>query len=290
MKPIVFPVFDETGLTQVISEQCDYEIGNITLHQFPDAETLVTINTDVKDRTLIFVASLNQPNAKILPLLFAAKTAKDLGAKNITLIAPYLAYMRQDKVFNPGEGITSRYFASLLSDNFNALITVDPHLHRWKSLSQIYSIPTQLIHAGKAIAEWIKNNISHPLIIGPDQESEQWIAAIAEANNAPYVIAVKTRSGDRDVAVTIPGLEPYHEYIPVLVDDIISTGKTLMSAAKVLQQAKFTPPFCIGIHAIFAGDSYNELLKSGIKKVVTCNTIHHFSNAIDLNPSIAEII
>jgi ribose-phosphate pyrophosphokinase len=198
--------------------------------------------------------------------------------------------MRQDKAFTPGEGVTSRYFAELLSENFDWLTTVDPHLHRWSSLNQIYSIPTELIHAGKPITEWIKQNVNQPLIIGPDQESEQWIAAIAQSINAPYVIAQKTRNGDRDVSVSIPQLEKYPQHSPVLIDDIISTGKTLLSAIQILQKAKMPAPICIGIHAVFAGDAYTELLKSGIQEVITCNTIHHPSNGIDLNSAIADIV
>lgn len=284
---IVFSLFDHTHLAKTISEICHYPLGDLQLHQFPDKETLVKINTDVKGHAVILVASLNQPNTKLLPLIFAANTLKDLGAQSVSLIAPYLAYMRQDKAFTLGEGITSRYFSRLLSENFDYLLTVDPHLHRYKSLSEIYSIPTQLIHAGTSISNWIKQNIELPLIIGPDQESKQWIATIANNLSAPYVIAQKTRYGDNEVSATLPNLEKYTGCTPVLIDDIISTGKTMISTMQILAQAKMSAPICIGIHAIFAGNAYQELLQAGVKKIVTCNTIQHPSNDIDLNPAIA---
>ncbi|WP_164119514.1 ribose-phosphate pyrophosphokinase-like domain-containing protein, partial [Stenotrophomonas maltophilia] len=86
--------------------------------------------------------ALAQPNEKILPLIFAAATARELGAARVGLVAPYLAYMRQDRRFNPGEAVTSRQMAHLVSGAFDWMVTVDPHLHRYSDLSEIYSIPT----------------------------------------------------------------------------------------------------------------------------------------------------
>ena len=136
--PVLFPLFGHHDLATTIQEKCHYEMGEITRHEFPDEETVIKIDSNVNNRTVIFIASLERPNAKILPLLFAAKTARSLGASKIILIAPYLAYMRQDKVFEPGQGITSTYFAELISNYFDGLITIDPHLHRWHALSETY--------------------------------------------------------------------------------------------------------------------------------------------------------
>src|SRR5690606_3260659 len=108
---------------------------------------------------------------KILSLMFTAQTLKELGAKKIILISPYLPYMRQDKRFEPGEAITSQLFAKFLSNCVDYLITIDPHLHRIHHLSKIYSVPVLTLHATKEIARWIKENIKFPFLIGPDSES-----------------------------------------------------------------------------------------------------------------------
>ncbi len=167
-----------------IDKTCDLVMGDLTLHLFPDDETYIKINSNVKDQKVILFASLDYPNQKLLPLVFTAQTIKELGAKEVGLLTPYLAYMRQDKQFNPGEGITSKYFAALLSEYFDYLVTVDPHLHRRKSLDEIYKIPTTVLHATTAIANWIKKHIKNPLIIGPDKESEQWVSDIAQKANS----------------------------------------------------------------------------------------------------------
>ena len=178
----------------------------------------------------------------MLPLLFAAATARELGASRVGLVAPYLAYMRQDRRFKPGEAVTSRQVARLLSDAFDWLVTVDPHLHRYSSLADIYSIPTHVVHAAPLIAEWIKANVTNPLIIGPDSESEQWVAAVASDVGAPYSVLEKVRHGDRDVEIRLKDLEQWKGRTPVLVDDIISTGRTMIEAVRLSVFARMAIP------------------------------------------------
>lgn len=287
-KPLLFSLFDHTALVKTISERCFYEIGDFVLHQFPDEETYIKINSPVKDRAVILLASLDHPNDKAIPLFFAAQTLKDLGAKEVGLVAPYLAYMRQDKRFNPGEGISSHYFADLISHHFDWLVTIDPHLHRKKSLAEIYAIPTTVLHASHLIAKWVNVHVAKPLLIGPDQESDQWVSDIAQKIHAPYVVLEKIRSGDRTVDISFPSLEQYQENVPILIDDIISTAKTMMAAVNHLKNVNKNLPICIGVHGIFAGNAYQDLLNTGVAQVVTCNTIKHDSNAIDIATVISD--
>ncbi len=143
----------------------------------------------------------------MLSLLFAAATARELGAVQIGLVAPYLAYMRQDRRFVPGEAVTSREIAQLLSEAFDWLVTIDLHLHRYNSLNEIHRIPTCVVHAASLISEWIKANLTNALIIGPDSESEQWVSTVAKDAGAPYTVLEEVRRGDRDVEISIKSLE-----------------------------------------------------------------------------------
>ncbi len=290
MKRILFNLFADENLIHTIKMHTDSRIGKMIIRQFPDEETYLKIELDVKGDEVIVVASLDRPNAKMIPLLFFAKTARDLGAKRVSLLAPYLPYMRQDQVFNPGEGITSDYFASLLSNYFDELITIDPHLHRKKSLNEIYTIPTVVLSAADEIAKWIKHHVNKPILIGPDQESEQWVSTIAQKADAPFVVLEKTRKGDKEVEVSIPHIDQYKIHTPVLIDDIISTARTMIETVKHVKNAKMKSPICIGVHAIFSGDAYHDLLAAGAVKVITCNTIKHESNAIDLSEIIIDYL
>ncbi|PKH67840.1 phosphoribosylpyrophosphate synthetase [Flavobacterium sp. ALD4] len=283
MKKIYFALPGNENLTEILIQKEKAEKGMIEIRSFPDGETYVRILSNVKDKKVFLVCTLHEPDTKLLPLYFLAKTAKEFGAKSICLIVPYLAYMRQDKAFNTGECVTSTHFANLISEFADTLITIDPHLHRRSSLSEIYSIPTTVSHAAHHISAWIKYTIDKPILIGPDGESEQWVAEVAKNANAPYVILTKIRHGDRDVEVSIPHLEKYKDYVPVLVDDIISTGRTMIETIGHLKNAAMKPPVCIGVHAVFAENAFQEIKDSGAKEIITCNTIPHESNRIDIS-------
>ena len=196
--------------------------------------------------------------------------------------------MRQDKRFHDGEGVTSAYFARTLSASIDWLVTVDPHLHRRKSLAEIYSVPAVAVHAAPLLAEWIAGAVERPLLVGPDAESGQWVAAVAAAAGAPSVVLEKIRRGDRHVSVSVPDVERWRDHTPVLVDDIVSTGRTLIETIGHLKRAGMRPPVCVAVHGVFARDAYDELRAAGAARVVTTNTIHHPSNAIDVAPLLAE--
>lgn len=288
MKTILFALPGNEDLTGKLAQRLNAERGEAIIRQFPDGETYVRVLSEVAEKQVVLVCTLHHPDQKLLPLYFLSKTAKELGATGVSLIAPYLAYMRQDKRFNGGEGITSGYFATLISGFTDSLVTIDPHLHRRGSLSEIYHIPTQVVHAAGHISRWIKDNIKKPLLVGPDSESEQWVSAVARNAGAPFVILEKIRHGDKEVQVSLPQVESYTDYTPVLVDDIISTATTMIKTTSHLQQAGMQAPVCIGIHAVFAGNAYEEMIKAGAKEVVTTNSIPHQTNGIDISDLLAD--
>ncbi|MDF1683968.1 MAG: ribose-phosphate pyrophosphokinase [Legionellaceae bacterium] len=295
MRPLIISLFDDVEdvedvnfVIHAIAKQQGYEVGHVLLHDFPDGESYIKFQQDVLGRDLIVFMSLDRPNTKILPLILVAETARALGARRVGLCAPYLAYMRQDKQFKPGEGITSVYFAKLLTQYVDWLVTVDPHLHRYHHLDEIYAIPNIALHATRNIAQWIEQNITKPLLIGPDSESEQWVAEIAHMAHAPYIILDKNRYGDYEVDISTPILGPYDDHTPVLVDDIISTAQTMIVVVQHLQKSGMKKPVCVGIHAVFSGDAYKNLLKAKVSNIVTCNTIQHKSNGIDVSLLLSE--
>jgi ribose-phosphate pyrophosphokinase len=287
MEKMFFALPGNEVLTQSLADKCQAELGKAIIRQFPDGETFVKIESDVKSKQVILVCTLNHPDEKILPLFFLSQTAKELGAKSICIVVPYLAYMRQDKRFASGEGITSVYFAKLISLFADSLITIDPHLHRRTSLSEIYSIPTTVIHAAALLSKWIRNHIGKPLLVGPDSESEQWVSEVAHNAAAPFIILEKIRKGDKDVEISVPKVALYQDFTPILVDDIISTARTMIETIGHLKKAGMKNPVCIGIHGIFANNAYSDLLAAGAAEVVTCNTVLHESNKIKIDEIIS---
>ncbi|MBN9227361.1 MULTISPECIES: ribose-phosphate pyrophosphokinase [Legionella] len=287
---VAFSLFGADELRNTLCDALNFEAGKIMTHQFPDEEVMITIDTDLRSKSVIFILSTDRPNAKTLPLILAVETARELGANKIGLIAPYLAYMRQDIQFHSGEGISSKYFARLLSSYFDWLITIDPHLHRWHSLNEVFTIDTKVLHATDNIAHWVRSNVQNPLLIGPDMESTQWVAEIAKISQAPYLIVEKTRFGDANVSATVPQIEQYPNHTPVLIDDIISTGRTMIETIKHIQTYGIHNIICLAVHAVFANNAYDELMKTGITDIVTCNTIVHPSNKIDISNLFIEAL
>ncbi|WP_131779908.1 ribose-phosphate diphosphokinase [Legionella bozemanae] len=286
--PILFSLPGNKELTQALSNKLSIEIGKAEIHTFPDSESYIRINSEVKNKKVFLVCTLDHPNSKILPLIFMARTLKELGAKKICLVVPYLAYMRQDKRFHSGEAITSTIFAQLLSSCIDGMITIDPHLHRIHQLSEIYSMPSLLtLHATKNISEWISSHIKNPILIGPDEESKQWVSEIANFSNLSFVIAQKKRLDDKRVAVSLPEIKGI-ENTPVLVDDIISSGVTMFESLKQLRNNGFKNPIYIGVHALFNNQTENMLLSAGAKQLITCNTIIHSTNQIDVSDILAK--
>lgn len=282
MKPSAFVLDAAGGLGDAVAEKLGCRVVRVALHEFPDGETVVGIDPNAVTETVLVAASLDHPNARILPLLFLTETLRDFGARRLLLLAPYLAYMRQDRRFKPGQGISARYFATLLSAYFDALVTVDPHLHRIPSLDEIYTIPCRVVHAAPAVAEWISSSVDRPLLIGPDSESGQWVSDLARRAGCPFIVLKKIRRGDRRVEVSIPEVEQWSRHTPVLYDDMISTGRTMQETIGHLRAAGMAPPVCIAVHGLFAGEAYRSLLNAGAAQVVTTNTIRHESNRIDL--------
>ncbi|MBI1767178.1 MAG: ribose-phosphate pyrophosphokinase [Bacteroidetes bacterium] len=288
MNAVVFGFPGNELLVNSISDALNAERGIITIHRFPDEESLVRIEANFAGKEIVVVATLDHPDNKILPLYFLCKKLKAEGAKTLTLIAPYLAYMRQDKSFHLGEIVSSDYFAALLSSFVDRLITVDPHLHRHHSLREIFTIPCHVVHSSSAISSWIRDKVDNPVLIGPDSESRQWVSQVASEIHAPYVILNKERLSDRSVKISFPDAEKYKSFTPVIMDDIISTAHTMIETIHHLKEVNLKPTVCIGVHALFVENAYEQLIHTAANMIATCNTIPHSSNKINVHELIIQ--
>lgn len=284
--PLFIAMPGNEAMTARLAALCQGEVGILETRNFPDGESYLRFAIDVAARNVVFVCTLARPNEKLIPLLFAAAAARDLGARRVGLVAPYLCYMRQDRRFRSGEAVTSRSFAALISSSVDWLATVDPHLHRIKSLDEIYAIPARALHAGKAIAGWIKAHVDHPFLIGPDGESEQWVGAVAQACGAGFAALRKQRLGDRSIRTWPDNLPIPADATPVLLDDIVSSGETMLAALRLVRGASPVPPVAIAIHGLFADEAQQAIGKLAAM-LVTTNSLPIAAGAIDIGPLIA---
>ncbi|WP_330959578.1 ribose-phosphate diphosphokinase [Photobacterium sp. 53610] len=276
-------------LLEPLTAALDAQPGHLESRQFPDGEFYLRVCSTVENRRCVVVADLSHPDEKYLPLIFLLETLRELGASEVGLIAPYLSYMRQDCRFADGEAITSRIFAQSLSRHIDWLVTVDPHLHRYHALDEIYTVPSRVVQGAPVLAQWLttKNNL---LLVGPDSESEQWVSSIAGLSQHPYVIGEKHRFGDRHVEVILPDIEVYRDRTAVIIDDVISSGQTILQCVQALQSRGIDKIQCVAVHGIFADDSDKALIVAGLSQLVTTNTVPHPTNAIDITPQLLPAV
>ena len=285
MSFLIFPLPGNEDLASRLAAVSGGTVGRLETRRFPDGETYLRFADGLEGQSVVIACTLDRPDAKIAGLLFAADAARELGVKRVGLAAPYLCYMRQDNRFRPGEAVTSRSFAALISQHFDWLVTIDPHLHRYRALDEIYSIPALALHAGPVIADWIIQNVTKPYLIGPDRESSQWIEAVAAACSAPWTVLTKTRMGDMSVSET-PLSAPLAGRTPVLLDDIVSSGATILEALRQLP-ADAEPSVAVAIHALCSDDVRRGLTTKGTR-LVTTNSVPNPAAGIDVVPLLAN--
>jgi ribose-phosphate pyrophosphokinase len=290
MATVLLPFPDDRPLAAAVAKRLGVRLGNLAWRHYPDGESLITIDDDIAGADVVLFARLNSPDRKALPLWFAAQTARELGARRVGLVAPYLAYMRQDARFHAGESISANAFAKFLEQAVDWLVTVDPHLHRIAALGDVLRIPATAVAAAPQLANWIRNEVARPILIGPDGESAQWVAEVARVAGVPHEVLRKNRRGDRDVEVSLPDSGRLRGHTPVLVDDIVSTGRTLVAALEHLHPLPLPPAVCVVIHAIFAGDAWQALQRAGAGRIVSTDSIIHPTNAISLAEPIATAV
>jgi ribose-phosphate pyrophosphokinase len=290
MSAVVLALPESTALARRVGELASMPLGVVESRQFPDGETYLRIDTECRGTSVVLACTLNRPDTKILPLLFLAAAARASGARRVGLAAPYLAYMRQDRQFRPGEAVTSRTFGRLLSGYVDWLITIDPHLHRYHALSDIYEVPSRLVHAAPAVAEWIAAHVERPVLIGPDVESAQWVADVAQRVGARSVMMQKTRHGDRAVQVSAPDLSAYRAHTPVVVDDAVSSGQTMVETVKQVLAAGLRAPVCVAVHALFSSTAEQALWDAGAAQIVSTTSVPHPTNRIDVVPLMISAI
>jgi ribose-phosphate pyrophosphokinase len=287
MSRVLLPFPAQVAFARQMAPRLGARVGELSWRRFPDGESLVSVDTALRDADVAVVASLDRPDDVALALNFAAATAREFGARSVGLVAPYLAYLRQDQRFAPGQALSARLFARWLDNDFDWLVTVDPHLHRIHGLDDLFSIPAHNVAAAPAVAAWIRAHHPDAVVVGPDAESAQWVQAIAAGADVPWQVLEKQRHGDRDVSIATPAPLPPGR-TPVLVDDIAATGRTLLAAIAGLAAVGAPPPVCVVTHAVFAGDAYPRLLASGASRIVSTDTIAHETNAIGVADLVAD--
>ncbi len=288
--PTLLHFEEEQAFADALARAAGLQPMRVARHRFPDGEISLRLPTPLPAR-VVLLRSLYQPNEKLLELLLAGRAARLHGARHLTLVAPYLAYMRQDAEFHPGEVVSQRIVGRFLADLFDAVLTVDPHLHRVATLGEAVPCSHAIaLSAAPALGAWVAGKRPHALLVGPDEESAQWVARAAAGQGLAHAVCRKTRHGDHAVDIELPAGLAVAGKAVVLLDDVASTGQTLARAAGLLLQAGAASVDVAVTHALFAGDALALIRQAGVGEVWSTDCIPHASNAVSLAGTLAEAL
>jgi ribose-phosphate pyrophosphokinase len=283
MRLLAFP--DEAAAAGRLAEALGVELGLVEVHDFPDGESLPTVPG--AERTTVIYRSLDRPNPKLMPLLLAADAARRAGAERLVLVCPYLCYLRQDAVFAPGEPVSRDVICGLLGRAFDRVVTVDAHLHRTKDLSAAMGVQADDLSAAGPLAEALGGSA---VVIGPDRESAPWAQRIADRLGGELVVFDKVRGGDRRVSLNAPDLSAVKGRRVVIVDDVASSGSTLIAATEQLKRAGAASVEVGVVHALYGPDDAARLQAAGVERVVSTDSVAHPTNAAPLAGLLAEAL
>jgi len=290
MTAALFTFADGTRQADGLASECGIPANQIDVHRFPDGESLVRVHGTAS--TALLFRSLDDPNTKLVEVLLAASALRDGGAKRVILIAPYLAYMRQDMHFHDGEAVSQRVIGKLLAAWFDGIVTVDPHLHRITSLDAIMDgMPAVVVSAAPALVKAIASDLDRrTVLVGPDSESRPWVESIAHPLGLEVLVGEKIRKGDREVVLAVPDIARVNGRPAILVDDVISSGTTLIACARLLHEAGATRIEAVATHSLASGDDLDRLRDGGIARLRATDSTSNAIAAIPLAGVLNEAI
>lgn len=281
MLMIVATTPDRTDLGDDFARELDTSSLALTTQRFPDGEWHARLETTVEG-TAILVSDV-RPDDKILETIVACDAAREAGAEQVVLACPYLAYGRQDRAFEPGEGVSSRALLRALAANSDVLLTIDPHT---EGVLEHYEGPTYTDTAAPEIAEAFAPE-EPDIVLAPDEGARERAAAVAEDLSCPHDHLEKRRTSAREVEIQPHDADVGGRTV-LLVDDIISTGGTMATATRQLVDAGAERVLLSATHGIFADGALKRLEDAGAAAIQATDAVPSPASEISVAPALAR--
>jgi ribose-phosphate pyrophosphokinase len=287
---IVVPGPASTELGKLIAAELKVRVVPVEFKRFPDGESRIRLEGDVKGDDVIVVQTTGPPqNENLVQLFLLADTARDLGAKSITAVVPYFAYARQDKRFRPGECFSAKTIVTLLRTcGVGKIVTVNSHN---PVLLKTLSVPVEDLSAIGLLAEYFRRRVfegAFSLSMGKKGLDTAVEAGKVLGGECDYIPT------QRDVVTGNVILEkkalPVKGKVVVVFDDIVSSGGTMMKAVAYAKEqgAKRVCSACV--HALLTDDVRERILKAGADEVVGTDTVPNVVSKVSVAPLIVRAL
>lgn len=268
---------------------------DVEVKEFPDGELYVRVPVDVGGADVVYVNSLaRRPNDLLVETVLTLETLADLGASTIQSVLTYIPYARQDSRFSPGEAVSAPVVARLLrSLRVDRVYTFDLHLHRFRDPRQLFGDNFTNLTAVRDLVGYLSTNhrLEDVVVVGPDEESEQWVRVASEAlGGAPCTVMEKRRVSATEVRVEPRDPELVRGRDAVVVDDIISTGGTIVETVRVLRSLGVKEVFVAATHAVLARGAYGRLVRLELRDLVASDTVLSPVSKVRVAPIVARSI
>ncbi len=262
--------------------QCTYVQAATT--RFPDGECYTRIDHKELDDDVVIVQN-TYPDGNMIEMFLLQDAVRRLGAKTITLVIPYFGYARQDRVFKPGEPESARVVAEHLDMVCDRVITVDIHK---EDVLRYFKCPGEDLKAAGAIAEYFMDkNID--LVLSPDIGAIGRAKSVAEKMGLKSDHLTKVRLSGSEVKISPANMDCAGKNI-LIVDDMISTGGTIIAAVHALREAGASGVSVACTHGVFVDNAVERLTGSSLDTILCCNTLENELSHISVAPIIADAL
>ena len=278
------------NLAKELSKKIKANLVKSEIRVFPDGESKITLIGKISKKKSIVLQSIYPPvDTNLVQVLSLITKAKENSSEVIAVI-PYMGYARQDREFLPGEIVTMKVLGKLFkSAGASKIIVVD--IHSSIGLKH-FSIKTKNVTAIPDLVGFFKKlSLKNPLVVSPDQGGKERAKEFAKEFNSDYIALEKTRDKKTGkVKIKTKNLEEVENRDLILVDDIISTGGSIIKATQFLKKQKCKKIYVACTHALLMNDAEKKIKKAGVTSIISTNTIPGKTSKVDISKTIAKAI